>query len=160
MFRKMRRFKQELPREEALGILQKNNMAVLGVNGDDGYPYTVPINYAYVNGKIYIHGAKQGHKLDAMKNDGRVSLCIVEKDDIVAEELTTYFKSVIVFGKARIIDGEAEIIRTAESFGKKFLNDGKKVSDEVQKELKALCMIEITPEHITGKEAIELTRKR
>lgn len=72
MFRKMRRYRQQLSQEETISILKSGKTAVLGVLGDDGYPYTVPINYVYADGKIYFHGAKSGHKIDAIKRCGRV----------------------------------------------------------------------------------------
>ena len=104
MFREMRRKKQELSKEECIEILQTAKTAVLGVVGDNSYPYTVPINFVYADDKIYFHGAKSGHKIDAINKCNKVSLCVVDKDDIVEEELTTYFKSVILFGKARILN--------------------------------------------------------
>ena len=104
MFREMRRKKQESSKEECIDILQTAKTAVLGVVGNDGYPYTVPINFVYANDKIYFHGAKNGHKIDAINKCNKVSLCVVDKDDVVEEELTTYFKSVILFGKASILN--------------------------------------------------------
>ena len=65
---------------------------------------TVPINFVYADDKIYFHGAKNGHKIDAINKCNKVSLCVVDKDDVVEEELTTYFKSVILFGKASILN--------------------------------------------------------
>lgn len=160
MFRKMRRFRQELSQEETIEILKKEKTAVLAVSGDDNYPYAVPINYAYADGKIYFHGAKEGHKQDAIANNDKVSLCIITQDDLVTEELTTYFKSVIVFGKARVLTDEKEIFQAAELFGLKFNQDKEKVDNEIKREWSALRCIEVTIEHMTGKEAIELTRAR
>ncbi len=57
----------------------------------------------YADDKIYFHGAKSGYKIYEINKCNKVSLCVVDKDDIVEEELTTYFKSVILFGKARIL---------------------------------------------------------
>ena len=64
---------------------------------------TVSINFVYADNKIYFHGAKSGYKIDEINKFNKVSLCVVDKDDVVEEELTTYFKSVILFGKARIL---------------------------------------------------------
>ena len=114
MFRKMRRFKQLLPEQETVSIIDGAKTGVLGVIGDDGYPYTVPINYVYADGKVYFHGARSGHKLDAIRRCAKVSLCVIEKDNVVKEELTTYFKSVILFGKARVLEKEDEIFHAAE----------------------------------------------
>ncbi len=82
-FRKMRRFKQELNEKETLEILTNGKTGILGVIGDYGYPYTVPVNYVYENGKIYFHCAKAGHKLDAIRQCDKISLCVIEKDDVI-----------------------------------------------------------------------------
>lgn len=78
----------------------------LALHGDNGYPYAVPISYVYANGKIYFHSAVTGHKVDAILRDDKVSFCVVERDEIRPAEFTTYFRSVIVFGKARILTDE------------------------------------------------------
>lgn len=156
MFRKMRRFKQQLTDNESIEILEKGKTGVLAVMGDEGYPYTVPINYVYENGKIYIHCAKNGHKIDAIKNCDKVSFCVIDKDDVVKYELTTYFSSVVVFGKARILEDEQEIFRSAQVLGLKYNSDKQRVDKEIIQEMKALCCVEITIEHMTGKQAKEL----
>ena len=109
MFRKMRRFKQQLSNDEALKILKNCKSGVLAVSGDDGYPYTVPLNFVYKDGKIYFHCAKNGHKLDAIKQNKKVSFCVIEKDEVDSEKLTTLFRSVVVFGKAEIMENEEKI---------------------------------------------------
>lgn len=160
MFREMRRKKQQLSEEETLEILRTGKTAILGLSGDDGYPYTVPVNYVYADGKIYFHGAKTGHKIDSIKRNSKVSLCVIEKDDIVSEELTTYFKSVILFGTARILETEEEIFHAAEVFGLKYNPNQEAVDQEIHREWNALCCVEISIDYVTGKEAIELTRAR
>ncbi len=160
MFREMRRFRQQLSAEESAQLLREGTVAVLGVLGDDGYPYTVPINYVYADGKIYFHGAKAGHKFDAITRCDKVSLCVVSQDTIVREELTTYFKSVIAFGRARVLETDEEIFRAAELLGLRFNSDRARVDRAIRNEWSALCCVEITLEHITGKEAIELTKAR
>ena len=96
----MRRFRQELPIEETKEILRNGRECVIAVSGDDNYPYAVPINYVYDGEHIYLHSAKQGHKIDALKRNPKMSLCVVAQGDIVPEEFTTYFRSAIVFGKS------------------------------------------------------------
>jgi uncharacterized protein len=68
MFRKMRRSKQELTKEECIEILKKEPRGVLSVQGEEGYPYGMPMTHWYneKDGKIYFHGAKSGHKIDAI----------------------------------------------------------------------------------------------
>ena len=101
MFRKMRRHKQLLSKEECEKILYKATSGVLALEGDNNYPYTVPISYLYEDNKIYFHSAKSGHKIDSIKKNQKVSFCVIDQDKIVPEEYTTYFRSVIVFGKIK-----------------------------------------------------------
>ena len=117
------------------------------------------MNFVYEDGKIYFHGAKEGHKIDAIKNNPKVSMSIIDQEDVIEEELTTYFKSVILFGKARILKEDDEIYYAIEVLGLKYNEDEGAVEKEIQREWKALCCIEITIEHILGKQAIELVNK-
>ena len=117
MFRKMRRKKQELTEKQCLDILRRAKTATLALSGDDGYPYSVPMNFVYEDGKIYFHGAKEGHKIDAIKNNPKVSMSIIDQEDVIEEELTTYFRSVILFGKARILQEDDEIYHAIKTLG-------------------------------------------
>ena len=99
-FRKMRRFKQQLSEQATEEVLRRGDTAVLGVINANGYPYTVPVNYLYAKGRIYFHCAKQGEKLDAIRQNDKVSLCVIDQDDIQPEKLTTFYRSVIVFGRS------------------------------------------------------------
>lgn len=159
MFREMRRKKQKLPEKQCLDILKRAKTATLALAGDDGYPYSVPINFVYENGKIYFHGAKEGHKIDAIKNNPKVSMSIIDQEDVIEEELTTYFRSVILFGKARILQDEDEIYHAIETLGLKYTEDDIAVRKEINKEWDILCCVEITIEHLSGKQAIELVNK-
>lgn len=159
MTRMMRRFRQELPIEETKEILCNGRECVLAVSGDDDYPYAVPINYVYDGEHIYLHSARQGHKIDALKRNPRLSLCVVAQGDIVPEEFTTYFRSAIVFGRARFIENEEEKIEALRKLSRKYCGD-LDATDEIAKFLKAVAIIEITIDLMTGKESIELTRGR
>ncbi len=159
MFREMRRKKQELMREECVEILNKGTSGVLAVSGDDGYPYAVPLSYVYNDSKIYFHGAKEGHKLDAIEGNDKASFCVIDQDQVVAEEYTSYFRSVIIFGKARKIEDEEEKRKTLEILAVKYSPDQEGLSKEIEGQLKRVTMVELSIEHMTGKEAIELVRK-
>lgn len=160
MFREMRRNKQQLSAEENIEILEKGKTAVIAVSGDDGYPYTVPLNYVYFNDKIYFHCAKTGHKLDAIKRNDKVSVCVILKDDIVPEKYTTYYKSVICFGRAKIVENETLAQESITALGKKYCysQGDEGIQNEVKKGMPAMLMVEITPEHISGKQCIELVK--
>lgn len=159
MERKMRRFKQILPQEEVDRILGKGKYAVMALSGDDDYPYALPINYVYDGMSIYIHCAKEGHKIDAIKRNPKCSLCIVDKDDVVPEEFTSYFRSVIAFGKANIVEFLDERIKALKLLCEKY-SPGIDPTAEIERFIKSVCIIRIDIDFATGKEAIELTRLR
>lgn len=155
----MRRFRQGLPQAEVLRILERGKYCVLAVSGDDGYPYAVPVNYVFDGKSVYIHCARQGHKIDSLHRNPKCSLCIVYRDDVVAEEFTSYFRSVIAFGKARVVDSLEEKIAALKMLGAKY-SPGIDPDAEIDRFIKTVCVLEIGIESVSGKEAIELTRAR
>lgn len=162
MFRQMRRNKQLLSDKESIDILNTQTAGVLSLLGDNDYPYSLPISYAYNNSKIYFHHAKEGHMVDAIKKHNKASFCVIAENKIVPEKYTTYFKSVIAFGKIKILEKDEEIRNAITILSKKYNKSAtnKDIERLINKEYNSLCAIELTIEHMTGKEAIELTRKR
>ncbi len=158
----MRRKNQLLPHEEAQRILREGNYGVLALSGDENYPYSLPISYIYHEGKLYFHGAKSGHKIDSILRNDKASFCVVEKNEIIAEEYTTYFRSVIVFGKIRVIDNEKEKFEIMDHLGMRFAPaDSREHRREViERSIKAMSVLEMSMEHMTAKEAMELVRRR
>ena len=160
MFREMRRKNQLLPAAESEAILRDCPDGVLAVNGDGGYPYAVPLNYVYADGRIYFHCAKTGHKIDAIRASDKVSFTVIASDEVDAENLATRYRSVIVFGRAKILEDPEEVRRAVVTLGLKYNPDRLKVEREIDAEMPALCCVEITPEHITGKEAKSFAQER
>lgn len=158
MFREMRRKKQVLTQEKNIEILNRGTSGVLALLGDEGYPYAIPISYVYRNEKLYFHGAKSGHKLDAIRACNKASFCVIDQDHVVPPKYTTFFRSVIAFGKIRILEDEKEILSAAESLAIKYYPESTKASrqKEIETYWEALCIMEFSIEHITGKESIEL----
>ena len=161
MFREMRRKKQLLSDTQCIEILQRGTSGVLALHGDDGYPYAVPLSYVYDDFKLYFHGAKVGHKIDAIKSCDKASFCVIDQDIVVPEEYTTYFRSVIVFGKIRILEDETEKREAIEKLADRYYPDGteSRREQEIQKAGNALCMLEFSIAHITGKETVRLAKK-
>ena len=162
MFREMRRKNQVLSHEECLAVLDRGTSGVLAVQGDNGYPYAVPLSYVYENGKLWFHYAREGHKLDAILRDPKVSFCVVDRDQVVPLEYTTYFRSVVLFGKARVLEDPTEIRAALEKLALRYAPEDSEAHREaiLEKELPAVVMVEVTVEHLSGKEAIELVRSR
>lgn len=160
-FREMRRIRQLLPNKESIRILSASTSGVLALLGDNDYPYAVPISYVYADGKLYFHSAMSGHKIDAIRRHEKASFCVIEQDEIHGEEYTTYFRSVIAFGRIRIIDDADEKLRTARLLGDRYNpNDEEALRNELAKGLSHMLMLCFDIDHLTGKEAIELVRAK
>lgn len=161
MFREMRRFNQQLTTEECIRILENGTSGVLAVAGDDDYPYAVPLSYAYKDGTLWFHGALTGHKIDAIERCSKVSFCVIDKDDVVPEKLTTVYRSVIAFGKAYVLDDERKIAQGARIIGEKYLPGmHDRIESEIAQSMPKLNVIRMDIEHMTGKEGVELTAQK
>lgn len=155
MFREMRRGKQLLTMEETAAALSRCTNGTLACLGDEDYPYSVPLSYVYFNDRIYFHSAKAGHKIDAITKNPKVSFSVIDEDTIVSEKYTTYFRSIIAFGKARIVEGE-EQLQAFRALVEKYSGDQPEEAKHKEiTECKHAYIIAIDIEHITGKEAIE-----
>ena len=152
MFREMRRHKQEVGRDVCVRILDEEKRAVLSVNGDDGYPYAVPINFWYDSeaDKIYFHCAKAGHKLDAIMRDDKVCFTVYNTG-YHKEDWSYYVTSVIVFGRARVMTDEAVMREKIRKFGLKYYPTAPEVDEEIRRDFDRVNFVEITIEHMTGK---------
>lgn len=158
MFRQMLKIKQLLSAEDLQAVMDRCTAGTMACIGDSGHPYSVPLSYAWQDGKIYFHSAKIGHKVDAIKANPQVSFSVIDEDTIVSAEYTTYFRSAIAFGTARITEGE-ERIRGFKALVEKYSGD--QPEDAKIKEIMGCTgalIIAIDVEHITGKEAIEYVR--
>jgi nitroimidazol reductase NimA-like FMN-containing flavoprotein (pyridoxamine 5'-phosphate oxidase superfamily) len=159
MFREMRRKKQLLSEAETIEILKTGTSGVLGVSGDDGYPYTVPLSYVYQEGKLFFHCAQEGHKIDAISRNDKVSFCVIYQDKIIPEKFTTHYRSAIAFGRARILTDESEKRRALESLVTKYSPDyPAEGQQEIERDLHHTCIIEVKIEHLTGKAAKEIVK--
>ncbi len=154
MFREMRRTKQLLPEEEAIGILKSCSTGVLAVSGDDSYPYTIPLNYTYEDGKLLFHCAKVGHKIDGINRNDKVTFCVIERDDVVPDTFSTNYRSVVVFGRARILTGDedrrAALVSLVDKYSAGYEEEGQK---EIEKDWDNVVLVEVSIEHMTGKAA-------
>ena len=160
-FRPMRRFRQQLSDDESVGILKKATSGTLALLGDNGYPYAVPISYVYAEGKLYFHSALSGHKVDAIRNSDKASFCVIEQDNIHPKEFTTYFRSVIAFGRIHIVEDDAEKLSAARLLSERYNpGDEEGFQKELEKGFARMLAIRFDIEHLTGKEAIELVRKK
>ncbi len=157
MFRKMRRIAQQLSEVETEAILRSCTSGVLAVSGDDGFPYAVPLSYVYADGKLFFHVARSGHKLDAIARNEKVSFCVIQKDEVDPAAFTTHYRSVVVFGRARILTEDAEKRRALRllvgKYSPEFPEEGEA---EITSAWERFLALELRIEHMTGKAAKEL----
>jgi uncharacterized protein len=161
MFRPMRRKKQLLPEAETVAMLESCTSGVLALQGDDDYPYAVPLSFVHDDGKLYFHAAVKGHKMDAIERSAKASFCVIAADDIVPEKFTTYFRSAVAFGKVRVVTDEDEkrhgLVRLAEKYSPDYLDA---VGAEIDGDWRRVSVIALDIEHVTGKAAMELVKDR
>ncbi|MBQ4513373.1 MAG: pyridoxamine 5'-phosphate oxidase family protein [Anaerolineaceae bacterium] len=153
MFRKVTRIKQILPEEECISILTEEPRGILSVNGDNGYPYGMPMNHYYnkEDGKLYFHSGMHGHKIESIKRDAKVSYCVYDKG--IHENGNWYLtiRSVIIFGKIEIIEDREKIYDIARKLSYKFTNDNEYIENEITHSGPKTLMFALVPEHMTGK---------
>lgn len=153
MFREMRRFKQQITEEECIRILKEQPRGVLSVIGDGDYPYGIPLDHWYCDGKLYFHCAKTGHKLDAVRKHDKVSYCVMDEGFRKEGDWALNIKSVVVFGRVRVVDDEEDDLKVKIATGlcRKFTDDEEFLQKELTNALPRAAFLELTPEHMTGK---------
>jgi nitroimidazol reductase NimA-like FMN-containing flavoprotein (pyridoxamine 5'-phosphate oxidase superfamily) len=153
MFRAMRRFKQQISDAECIEILKTEKRGVLSLIGDDGYPYGIPISHFYDerDGKIYFHGAKEGHKIDAIKANSKASFCVMDKGYRKDGEWALNIKSVVAFGKVSLVTDSKKTEEICTKLVQKFTDDKEYLEKELNNALPRVQCFEFTIEHMTGK---------
>lgn len=153
MFRKMRRAKQQLGKDECVEILLKEWRGIISVYGEDGYPYGLPMNFYYdeESEKLYFHSGMKGHKIDALMRDNRVSFCVYDKGFKKEGDWALNIKSVIIFGKIKFVEDESLKEEIMRKFGLKFDPDPRNVEDTIKRMLGVTKVMELSIDHMTGK---------
>ena len=151
MFRPMRRFKQQLSREECAELLQSEPRGVLAVLGDEDYPYAVPLDFVYHEGSLYFHGAGEGHKLDALRRHDKASFCVMDQGRREKGDWALYIRSVIAFGRLRVVQDPDRAMDLVRLLALKYYPTAQEAEQEVQKDGPRATILELKIEHLTGK---------
>ena len=144
-----------LSKEECEEILTREPRGVLALLGDYDYPYALPMSHVYVDGKIYFHGAMQGHKNDAVKKHDKVSYCFFDEGVKNDDGWSYTFRSVIVFGRIRTLTDDDEKVEKLTHLGDKFFPTHDETVSEIERLLHRTEVFEITIEHMSGKTVVE-----
>ncbi len=153
MFRELIRKNKQISKEACIALLTEEMRGVLAVNGDNGYPYAMPMNHFYCaeDGCVYFHCGKVGHRLDALMRSDKVSFCVCEQGYREEGDWAFYVRSVIVFGRMEILDNTDEIVRITTALCHKFTQDEAYIKHELESFGKATLLLKLIPEHICGK---------
>ncbi|MBQ1675790.1 MAG: pyridoxamine 5'-phosphate oxidase family protein [Oscillospiraceae bacterium] len=153
MFREIVRARQALSRDECVAILTRELRGVLAVQGDDGYPYAVPINHYYCpgDGHLYFHSGPTGHKMDAIRRCPKASFCVTDGGERQEGQWFLRFRSVIVFGEVRMVEDHQRALDISCALSRKFTDDEDYIRREVEQSGARVACFELIPQHITGK---------
>jgi uncharacterized protein len=157
MFRPLRRKSREIDTEAAESLLMHERRGILAVNGDDGYPYAVPIDYIYDREahKIIFHGARAGYKFEALSACDKVCFTVYGNETIKKEAWAPYVQSVVIFGRCHMVEDEAVAIELLRKLARKYYPDEQTIEDGIARNGKAAAVFEIEIEHLCGKEIHE-----
>lgn len=157
MFRPLRRTKRAITDEDARELLHKEKRGIFAVNGDDGYPFAIPVDYYYDEdaGKIYFHGAKCGHKVDSLRKDDKVCFTVYGGEFYKEDDWAPYLRSVVIFGRCRMIDELSEVTNRVRTLAEKYYPSEDEIDAEINKDIHGVMLYEITIEHMCGKQIHE-----
>ncbi len=157
MFRPIRRKEKEIGMQAAKELLHSARRGVLAVNGDDGYPYGIPINYLYdeENETILFHGSCAGHKAEAINRCDKVCFTVVSGETVKEEAWAPYLKSVVVFGRCHPVEERETAMAAVKRFAMKYYPDEQTADEEIRRSGRAVRMYAIKIEHISAKEIQE-----
>ncbi len=157
MFRDLARKKQALSLDECVELLKNEKRGVLSVIGDEGYPYGMPMNHFYeeVDNCLYFHCGKKGHRVDALKNNPKVSFCVYDRGYRNDGEWALNVKSVVVFGQVEIIDDRDKVVDISARLSRKFTDDENYIQKEIDSAADRTLLLMLKIEHICGKSVLE-----
>lgn len=154
-FRPMRRFKQQMTDEECLALLRRAPRGVLAVLGDGGYPYTVPLDFLYLDGHLYFHCAREGHKLDAIRCSPKASFCVLSEGTKEPDSWWYHFESVVCFGSVTVVDEPVRTDTLLRQIGAKYFPQGYDIEDDMRKNAPRALVLDMQIEHLSGKRVRE-----
>lgn len=151
MHRNVRRKDRELSVDLATQLLAEGEYGVLSTVGMDGQAYGVPLNYVFKNNCLYFHCALEGHKLDNIKANNKVSFCVVGRAKVLPDQFSTQYESVVVFGTASEVQGSERrevLLSFVEKYSPEFIEEGKKTIAKYNDKTR---VIKVDINHVSGK---------
>lgn len=152
-FRKMRRFKQELTQEECIKVLKEEPRGIMAFHGENGYPYAIPLNQFYdeETGKLYFHGAKEGLKIDLIKENNKVCFTVLDKGFKKEGDWALNIKSVVCLGHIETLTDHAKVMEQCRKLAHKFSGTDEEIEADLKKNENHVNMLVMTIDRMTGK---------
>lgn len=153
MFREVQRVKQRLSPAECDKVLESALRGVLALNGEDGYPYALPINFCYdkAAAKIYFHSGKAGYKVDCLKNSNKACFTAQDQGERKEGEWWLNIKSVVAFGEIEEVGDKEKIAEISRKLSLRFTQDKAYIEEEITKYLDSTLLLALSIKHMTGK---------
>jgi nitroimidazol reductase NimA-like FMN-containing flavoprotein (pyridoxamine 5'-phosphate oxidase superfamily) len=146
----MRRQDRKISDGETMEILRKGEFGILSMITNNG-GYGIPLNFALKNNEIYFHCAIEGSKLDYLRNNNKVSFCVVGNTEVLPSKFGTMYESAIAFGSVTEVEGEEKhdaLILIIEKYSGDYIHEGKEYIDKFYDKVK---VIKLSIESISGK---------
>ena len=147
----MRRQDRQITQQESIEIVLKGEYGVLSMCTPTNEGYGVPLNYAYDGNNLYFHFAGEGTKLDYLKNNPKVSFCIVGKTQVLPSQFGTLYESVIVSGYTSKVEGTEKLEalkQLIEKYSGEYIREGK---EYIEKLIEKVTVIKLIIHSINGK---------
>lgn len=143
-------------------VLNTVEYGVLALMGET--PYALPVNFVYLNNKIYFHGSLKGKKMEIIRNNNNVSFSVIDNHVVIPSFIssndksacpaTAFFKSIIIDGKAVVVNNKEEKAEMFEALMKKLQPEGGYIpfnSDIYDSVLAKTAIIKINIDNISAK---------
>jgi nitroimidazol reductase NimA-like FMN-containing flavoprotein (pyridoxamine 5'-phosphate oxidase superfamily) len=149
----MRRKDREMPEEFAMAVINKCRFVVMATVNPDGTPYCVPLSIARDGEWLYVHCARNGHKIDNLKRQNRVCVSCVGDTSLPPDHFTVAYESAIVFGTAEEVMEREERIRALRLICERYTPANMAAFDEeIRKALDATAVWKIHIDEASGKQ--------
>lgn len=152
-------------RREIEQFLEEMSFGFLGMTGGDGDPSVIPLNFVYFRDAVYFHGSQIGEKMQNLRERDRVCFCVAREFAVIpsyftdakyACPATAFFKSVLIRGKAVIVDDPAEKAEVFAALMRKLQPEGGYAAIDLNDEgyarkIRGTAIVKIPAEHVTAK---------
>jgi len=152
----MRRHDRQLSGQAALELLRQGTWGTLCLAGESAYG--VPMNYVLDDAEnatwpdVFLHCAPEGKKLEYLRKNPSVCLCVVTKAEVLPEKFSTAYASVMVMARAEIVQDAQERLRILRLFGQRCAPFSLEAIDAFIAPRDArTCLIRLCPLEVSGK---------